>query len=62
MTTSRLNAAIAEMTPDEIRLIPRFVDTWIRAGWMEQDEADEWKLGALAWAEFHRISPESDPC
>ncbi len=46
---------------DEIQVIPRLVDTWLRAGWMEPDEAVEWKLGALAWAEFHRISPETDP-
>ncbi len=59
--TSKLNALMAEMDPEEIRLIPRFVDTWLRAGWMEPDEAVEWKLGTLAWAEFHRISPETAP-
>ena len=54
MTTSKLNALLAEMDPNEIRVIPRLVDAWLRVGWMEPDEAVEWKLGALAWAEFHR--------
>ena len=49
------------MAPEEIKDIPWFVDTWLRAGWMSQEEAVEWRLGALAWAEFHRISPEMDP-
>ena len=48
---------MAEMYSDEIELIPRA----IRAGWMEEDEADQWRLGFLAWDAFHRISPETDP-
>ncbi len=28
---------------------------------MDETEAVDWRLGALAWAEFHRISPETDP-
>ena len=61
MTTSTINALKAEMDQEEIHIIPRMVDAWLRAGWMEPDEAVEWRLGALAWAEFHRISPGTDP-
>ena len=60
--TINFNGLLAEMHVEEIQAIPRFVDTWVRAGWMEPAEAEEWKLRALAWAEFHRITPESDPC
>ena len=49
MNASTINALMAEMDPDEIRLIPRFVDTWLRAGWMDESEAADWQLGALAW-------------
>ena len=61
MTTSTINALMAEMTPEEIELIPRAVRAWSNAGWMEPDEAVEWKLGAMAWAEYHDLPPETDP-
>ena len=60
MTTVAINDLLATMHPDEIEDITRFVDSCLVAGWMKPDEAVEWKLSALAWAEFHRISPEMD--
>ncbi len=62
MDASTINALMAEMDQEEIRVIPRMVDAWLRAGWMEPDEAVEWRLGALAWDEFQRTSPELEPC
>ncbi len=52
MDSSKFNAAMADMTPEEIRLIPRFVDTWLDAGWMDEDEADEWRRHCDAWQAF----------
>ena len=50
----KYNALLAEMTPEEIRAVPRGVDSWTRAGWMEPDEAVEWKLRALTrWCQLH---------
>ena len=43
MDGSKLNALFAEMTPDEIEFIPRGVDAWLRGGWMDVDEAVEWR-------------------
>ena len=60
MDGSKLNRLLAQMRPDEIELIPRAVRVWRRAGWMDEAEADQWRLGAMAWAEYHDISPESD--
>ena len=60
MDASTINALLAEMDPEEIQVIPRMVDAWLRVGWIELDEAVEWQLGASAWAEFHDISPETD--
>ena len=57
---STINALIAEMDPDEIQ-VPQLVDAWLRAGWMDEAEAAEWQLGALAWAEFHSMSQGMDP-
>ena len=39
MPTANFNAVLAEMTPEEIRLLPRFVATWLDAGLMDEDEA-----------------------
>ena len=61
MDAAKINALMAEMTPEEVRIIPRLVDAWLGAGWMEPAEAVEWRLRALAWAEYHDISPETDP-
>ena len=52
MTTSKLNSLLAEMHPEEIRLIPRFVDVWLGAGWMDDAEADEWRRHHHAWQAF----------
>ena len=61
MDGSKFNVLMAEVEPHEIRDIPRFVDVWCRAGWMDEDEADQWRRGFLAWDAFHRISPGKDP-
>ncbi len=52
MDGSKLNALFAEMTPDEIEFIPRGVDAWLRSGWMDQAEADQWRRRILAWQAF----------
>ena len=52
MDGSKLNALFAEMTPDEIEFIPRGVDTWLDAGWMDEAEADEWRRHCDAWQAF----------
>ena len=52
MTTTTINALMAEMDPEEIQAIPRFVDTWLRAGWMDEAEADEWPRHCDAWQAF----------
>ncbi len=36
------------------------VDVWLRVGWIELDEAVEWRLRALVWAEFHRMPPVAE--
>ena len=60
----KLNAAMADMTPRRSNSIPRFMDTWLRAGWLDEADADEWRLAALAWPSsiaYHRNGtlPES---
>ncbi len=57
MNASRMNAAMADMTPEEIRLIPRFVDVWMGAGWMDEAEADEWRRHYDAWQRFLALGP-----
>ena len=54
MDGSRINRLLAEMTPDEIELIPRAV----RAGWMDADEADEWRRHYHAWQAFFELNQE----
>ena len=56
MPSPDFNALLAEMTPEEIRLLPRLVDTWVGYGWMDVDEATEWLRRGRAWAEFHGIT------
>ena len=46
------------MYPEEIQAIPRFVDTWVRAGWMEVDEAEEWRRHRDAWQAFLGLDHE----
>ena len=54
-----MNAVLAKMDPEEIRLIPRFVDVWMGAGWMDEAEADEWRRHYDAWQQFVLESPDS---
>jgi hypothetical protein len=56
-----IDAVLGEMTPDEIRELPRFIDVWLQAGRMQPEEAVEWRLRARAWAEYRQITPESEP-
>ena len=58
MNASTINAAMADMTPAEIRLIPRLVDTWLRAGWIDEDEAVLWRQGYDAWLAFGQVDPQ----
>ncbi len=55
------NALLAEMTTDEIRLLPRLVEVWLDAGLMDEDEAVQWLVRGKAWAEYRRIGPENRP-
>ena len=57
----KFDALMAEMTPDEIRLIPRGVDAWLRAGWMDEAEADEWRRHYHAWQAFLELDPPPNP-
>ena len=52
MATIKFNGLMAEMTPEEIELIPRAVNVWLRAGWMDEAEADEWRRRYDAWLTF----------
>ncbi len=60
MTTSKLNALMAEMDPEELQVIPRMVDVWLRVGWLEPDEAVEWQRRALVWTEFHGLTSTAE--
>ena len=57
MDRDRFNRLMAELEPDELALIPRA----ICVGWIDEAEADQWRLGFMAWDAFHRISPGKDP-
>ena len=57
MTTAKMNACLAEFTPDEIRLGPRMIDAWLRAGTMTEAEAGEWLVRIDAWRAFHALEP-----
>ena len=52
MDASKVNALMAEMDPEEIQVIPRMVDVWLRVGWMDEGEADEWRRHCDAWKAF----------
>ncbi len=59
MNAAAMNGLLAEMTPDEIRELPRFVAVWLDAGLMDEDEAVQWLVRERAWAEYRRIGPEN---
>ena len=61
MTTANMNACLAEYTPDEIRLGPRLVNTWLRAGTMTEAEAGEWLVRIDAWRAFYELELGSFP-
>ena len=50
MNTAAMNGLLAEMTTDEIRMLPRFVEVWLDAGLMDEDEAVQWLVRGRAWA------------
>ena len=61
MTTAKMNACLAEYTPDEILLGPRLIDAWLRAGTMTEAEAGEWLVRIDAWRAFHALELDSAP-
>ena len=49
------------MDPEEIQVIPRMVDVWLRVGWMEPDEAYEWRRHCDAWQAFLDLDTPPNP-
>jgi hypothetical protein len=61
MNTATMNACLAELSPAEIQDGPRMIDAWLRAGWMDEDEATEWRLRLDAWRGFHGLEMDQGP-
>ncbi len=43
MDANTIDALIAELTPQEIDRLPWMLDVAIRAGWMDEAEAEVWR-------------------
>jgi hypothetical protein len=52
MDSTKMNATLALMTPDEIEDALRFVEICERGGGASIEEADEWRRRILAWQAF----------
>ncbi len=51
MNASRMNAVLAEMTPEEIGEALWYVEVFEKVG-MSRQEADEWRRRIVAWQRF----------
>ena len=61
MNAARVTALLAEMEPrGTSRPSPRAVEVWLRAGWVDEDEAAAWREGLDAWRRFDRLEPEPE--
>ena len=47
-----IDGTLAEMSPDELALTPRWIELFVRAGTMTRDEADEWVRRSCSWRAF----------
>ncbi len=43
MDTSTIDALIADLSPQELARLPWMLDVAIRAGWMDEAEAEVWR-------------------
>jgi hypothetical protein len=59
MDSEPINATLAELTASEFRFWNCFVDTRLRGGWIEEDEAVEWRLRILAWRQCRELDQEA---
>jgi hypothetical protein len=57
----KMNAVLAEMTPDEMRNAPWFVTVFARSGRMTVLEADEWHRRIEAWNRYLCLDPGDAP-
>ncbi len=56
MNASRMNAVLAEMTPEEIGQALWYVEVFEKVG-MSRQEADEWRRRIVAWQRFLALGP-----
>ena len=47
-----IDGTLAGMTAHDLALTPRWVELWVRAGTMSQNEADEWVRRSCSWRAF----------
>ena len=60
MDAATMDALLAELSADELAAVSRYLYLFVCSGMMPPGEADEWRIRASAWTEFHGISEGTD--
>ncbi len=58
MNPNRMNAVLAEMTPEETGEALWYVEVFEKVG-MSRQEADEWRRRIVAWQRFLALDPHT---
>ena len=56
-----MNAALAELTPEELARASWWVDLAEQAGGMDEEEAGEWQRRVLAWQAYLHLGASGEP-